>query len=148
MGSHYKGPKEEVRALNTYIKLVRATDSINNKINLFLSESKLTTSQFFVLDALFHLGPLSQKELGKKLLKSGGNITMVIDNLEHRGFVKRERSKQDRRLIYIHLSTVGAKQVKNVLPDFVSVITKEMKKINSEEHKELQKLCKKIGIRN
>ncbi len=45
----------------------------------------LTESQFGVLDSLFHLGPMKQKEIGKKILKSGGNITMVINNLEKRG---------------------------------------------------------------
>ncbi len=146
MGSHYKGSKEEVRVLNTYIKLLRATDSMNAKINLFLLESGISESQFFALDALFHLGPLSQKELGKKLLKSGGNITMVVDNLEERKFVKRKRSNKDRRLIYVHLTEKGAKKIKNTLPGFVDALMIEMKRISAEEQQLLQELCKKIGL--
>jgi len=146
MGSHFKGTREEVRALDSYIKLVRATDSLNSKINSFLSESGLSESQFHVLDALFHLGDLSQKDLAKKLLKSGGNITMVVDNLEDRKFVKRERSKKDRRLIYVHLTGKGEKKIKNTLPGIVDMLTKEMKRISADEQTVLQKICKKIGI--
>lgn len=148
MGSHFSGSKEEVRALDTYIKLIRSADSLNAISYLFLSKVNLTESQFLILDALFHLGDLSQKELAKKLLKSGGNITMVVDNLEARGLVKRNRGKKDRRLFYVHLTTKGENQINNVLRDFVKLITHEMKKLDSSEQKELQRICKKIGIRN
>jgi len=47
----------------------------------------------------FISGPLSQKDLGKKLLRSSGNMTMVIDNLEKRKFVGRKRGIKDRRII-------------------------------------------------
>ena len=46
---------------------------------------------------LLHLGPMHQRELGRKLLKSSGNITLVVDNLEKRGLVRREREREDRR---------------------------------------------------
>ena len=148
MGSHFSGSKEEVRALDTYIKLVRSADSINSLVSLYLSKVDLTESQFLILDALFHLSDLAQKDLAKKLLKSGGNITMVVDNLEARGLVKRNRGKADRRKFYVHLTTKGEKLIKDVLPGFVEVITNKMKRIDSSEQKELQRLCKKIGIRN
>ena len=148
MGSHFSGSKEEVRALDTYIKLVRSADSINLVTNLYFSKVNLTESQFLILDALLHLGDLTQKDLAKKLLKSCGNITMVVDNLEVRDFVKRNRGKEDRRKFYVHLTTKGEKHIKDVLPGFVKLITNEMKKLNSSEQKELQKLCKKLGIRN
>ena len=81
MGTHFSGSKKNIEALNSYIKLIRSAESLSSKINLQLSEFGLTESQFGVLDALYHLGPMKQKELGKKILKSGGNITMVINNL-------------------------------------------------------------------
>lgn len=148
MGSHYNGSTEEVRALDAYIKLVRAVDSINSKIRLFLSKSKLSESQFLILDALYHLGDLAQKDLAKKSLKSGGNITMVVDNLEEKGLIKRKRGESDRRIFYVHLTKTGEKLIRNVLPDFVNMLSKEMKSLNAVEQKELQRLCKKLGVMN
>jgi MarR family 2-MHQ and catechol resistance regulon transcriptional repressor len=146
MGTHYRGSKKVMRALDTYTKLIRSAESINSRINLLLSKTGLTESQFNVLDALFHLGPLSQKELGKKLLRSGGNITMVIDNLEKRGFVERKRGKADRRLFFVHLKTKGKHQIGKVLPEQVLAIVNEMNVLNKYEQTELQKLCKKVGL--
>jgi len=146
MGTHYKGSKKEVRSLNTYIKLIRAADSLSSKLNLHLSKKRLTESQFNVLDALYHLGPLTQKQLGKKLLKSGGNITMVIDNLEKRNLVKRERGKTDRRLFIVNLTLNGKAIIKNILPEQVSRIKDELNILSKGEQNELQRICKKLGV--
>jgi len=84
MGTRYKGTEKEITALNTFFKLARAAQSTLSRVNAALSKSNLTESQYAILDALYHIGPLVQKDLGIKLLKTRGNITMVIDNLEKR----------------------------------------------------------------
>jgi len=61
MGTHYKGTKKEIRALNTYIKFIRASDSLSSRINSRLTKTELSESQFNVLDALFHLGAFISK---------------------------------------------------------------------------------------
>ena len=71
-------------ALNTYTKLMRAAESVTNRVNRFMSAANLTISQFDVLEALYHKGPLCQRDIAAKILKSTGNITLVIDNLESR----------------------------------------------------------------
>jgi MarR family 2-MHQ and catechol resistance regulon transcriptional repressor len=147
MGTHYKGSKKEMRALDSYIKLMRAADTINSTVNLSLSKFGLTESQFNVLDALYHLGPLSQKELGYKLLKSGGNITMVIDNLERDAYVERRRGTEDRRIFSVHLTKKGKRRLEEILPVQVNFLTNEMNRLSKAEQIELQRLCKKIGIR-
>ena len=113
MGTHYKGTTKEKLALDTFIKFVRSADSLSSRLKLILAKNSLTESQFNVLDALYHLGHLTQKELGKKLLKSGGNITMVIDNLEKLGLVERRRGKKDRRTFTIHLTGEGKNKIGN-----------------------------------
>jgi MarR family 2-MHQ and catechol resistance regulon transcriptional repressor len=146
MGTHYKGSRKETDALNSYIKLIRAAESLNSKINLELSEHDLTESQFGVLDALLHLGPLKQKEIGKKILKSGGNITMVIDNLEKQDLVQRKRGEKDRRHFIVHLTVKGKNNILDVLPYIIEIIKKHFDILNSAEQKEFQRLCKITGL--
>jgi MarR family 2-MHQ and catechol resistance regulon transcriptional repressor len=146
MGTHYKGSKKEARALESYIKLVRSAESLSSKIYLELKEIDLTESQFGVLDALYHLGPMKQKEIGKKILKSGGNITMVIDNLEKRNFVKRKRGKKDRRQFVVHLTKKGKEKIIAVLPQIAKLIKKQFEILNTTEQNELQRLCKIVGL--
>ena len=76
----------------------------------------LTESQFGTLEALYHLGPLCQGEIGQKILKSSGNMTMVVDNLEKRGLVQRQRSQQDRRQIEVSLTRPGPSIDQGYLP--------------------------------
>ncbi len=145
MGTKYKGNKEEVIALDTAIKLIRAAEGLTSKASLNLSRHNITLSQFGILDAIYHLGPLTQKALGEKILKSGGNITHVVDNLEKRALVKRHRGKNDRRNFEIHLTKKGEKLIIKILPDHVKVIKSELAVLNQEESEALQRLCKKLG---
>jgi MarR family 2-MHQ and catechol resistance regulon transcriptional repressor len=145
MPTHYKGSSEEVRALNSYIKLTRAADSVNARLNASVSMKELTISQFGVLESLFHLGPLCQNELGNKILKSNSNMTTVVDNLEKRGLVRRERDKNDRRMIIVYLTEAGSELISKVLPQHVSAIKEQFQVLSAEEHILLGNLLRKLG---
>ena len=145
MGTRYLGTQEQVLALDTFIKLVRATDSVSNRIHRHLAETDLTVSQFGVLEALFHLGPLYQRDLAEKLLKSGGNMTLVIDNLEKRELVKREREVDDRRCIKVCLTQKGHQLISRIFPSHVAAVVNEIGILTPDEQKELGRLCRKLG---
>ena len=140
------GNQKEIIALRTYVKLMRATESITARIHRNLISVGLTLSQFAVLEALYHLGPLYQTEIGKKLLRSSGNITMVIDNLEKRGYVKRERKKEDRRYMMVRLTDVGFDLIRKVFPSHATLIAREMSALSESEQDTLAQLCKKLGL--
>jgi len=146
VGTQFKGLKKTTEALNSYIKLIRSAESLSSKINLELSKYGLTESQFGVLDALFHLGPMKHKEIGKKILKSGGNITMVINNLERRELVQRKRGEQDKRQFIIHLTSKGKNKILETLPKIFKSIKKYFEILSDEEQKDLQRLCKIVGL--
>jgi len=145
MPTHYNGTEDEILALDSYIKLSRAADSINSRLNNSPSMQELTMSQFGVLEALVHLGPLCQNVLGSKILKSNSNMTTVIDNLEKRGLVKRERSSEDRRIITIYLTEKGKETIESVLPQHVAAIKSQFEILSPEEQIQLGKLLRKLG---
>ena len=126
---------------------MRATESVTNRICRHLADRNLTVSQFAVLEALFHLGPLSQGGIAKKILKSSGNITMVIDNLEKRGLVKRKRKSADRRVLIIHLTAKGNRLISDIFPHHAATIVEEMSVLTQTEQKELGYLCRKLGLK-
>ena len=146
MHKPYRPPKKEARALNTYVKLMRAAESVTTRIHSYLSSVGLTLSQFAVLEALYHLGSLSQKEIGEKILRTSGNITMVIDNLEKRNLVSRKRDKKDRRYINVQLTDAGFKLINKIFPPHAVVIMREMSVLTASEQASLANLCKKLGL--
>jgi len=148
MATKYRGSDAQVRALDAYIKLMRASEALSARIHRHLAVVDLTPSQFGVLEALLHLGPLCQRDLGEKILKSGGNVTMVVDNLERRGLVRRERSSDDRRYVSVHLTEAGDALIREVFPTHVEVLTAEMAALTADEQDALARLCRKLGRRS
>ena len=92
-----------------------------------------------------HLGPLSQSEICAKLLKSGGNITLVIDNLEKRALVERNVDPSDRRVTVVSLTDKGQALIEEVFPQQMQAIVNEMSWLDPEEQAVLGRLCKKLG---
>lgn len=145
MPTHYTGSRAEMRALNTFIKLKRCVDSLSARLVERNTIGDLTFSQFAVLEALYHLGSLTQGEISTKVLKSGSNMTTVIDNLERDGLVRRERDTQDRRVIHVHLTESGSDKVEAVLPGHIAALVAEFGVLSASEQETLGALCKKLG---
>jgi MarR family transcriptional regulator, 2-MHQ and catechol-resistance regulon repressor len=145
MPTRHKGAPNEVLALDTFIKLQRAVNAFDARVMRHHALEDLTLSQFSVLEALYHLGPLSQSEIGAKLLKSGGNITLVIDNLERAGYVARRRCLNDRRIVYVDLTDAGTAKIAQVFPRHAAAIVQEMSALSAEEQQQLGVLLKKLG---
>lgn len=148
MPTHHAGSPAEVRALNAYIALMRASDSVSARVHRHLGAVGLSVSQFGMLEILYHLGPLSPRDLGAKLLKSSGNVTVILDNLSKRGLVHRERDLHDRRMVVIHLTAEGQALITEVFPRQVSAVTADLSVLSPVEQDELRRLCRKLGLQD
>lgn len=148
MGTKYQGTEKEIRALNTYIKLVRATESITARLNRHLVQEGLSVSQFDVLEAIHHLGPLCQRDIARKIRKSTGNITIVIDSLEKRGLVRRVRSEEDRRFFTITLTDEGEEYIRQFFPVYLGAIMDEMAVLDDADQDKLGQLCRTVGLKD
>jgi MarR family 2-MHQ and catechol resistance regulon transcriptional repressor len=146
MGTKYKGTKEEILALDGYIKLSRAAESVSRSINAHLSDYDLTISQFGTLEALYHLGPLPSGELGDKILKSSGNMTFVIDNLVKRGLVYRQRREDDRRCVEIYLTEDGRSLIHQIWPSHLAGVVRTMNALSKDQQTQLTALCRALGL--
>ena len=145
MPTHYDGSANECLALDSFIKLVRAADSVSSQVNEHLREHGLTVSQFGVLEALYHLGVLNQSDLAQKLLKSTGNLTTVVDNLVRQGLVERRRCTEDRRVVYSHLTDAGQEMTASILPSHVVRVLDVFSVLNCEEQETLGGLLRRLG---
>lgn len=145
MGTRHRGSKRERRALDSYIKLRRAAESVSRRLAGSYGPAGLTESQFGVLEALHHLGPLCQADLGKKILRSGGNMTMVLDNLERGGLVARERDPDDRRYVTVALTRKGETLIREIFPQHVAAVVHEFSRLTPNEQEELGRICRILG---
>jgi MarR family 2-MHQ and catechol resistance regulon transcriptional repressor len=146
MATHYRGKQKEVRALNAHIALARAAQSVAAKAGEHVASRGLTLGQFGALEALLHRGPLSQTELCRKLLRSGGNMTMVLDHLERDGWIRRERLKKDRRTMQVSLTPAGRKMIQEIFPEHAAMIATLIDALTGAEQEQLRWLCRKLGL--
>ncbi len=147
MPTKYTGTLREMQVLNMFITLARASNTIFADVNRALAAPKLSPSQFGALETLFHLGPMNQRELGTKLLKTNGNMTMVVDNLERRGLVTRKRSSSDRRCITVSLTAAGRRVIKKAFPEVLRELVAGTDHLDDAELETLYQLCRKLGRR-
>ncbi|GGM29647.1 MarR family transcriptional regulator [Deinococcus arenae] len=146
MPNRYAGSPEDRAALDAYVKLWRAAHAVEVNANRHLSDYNLTISQFGVLEALYHLGPLSQRQLADKILRSSGNLTMVIDNLERDSLVRRDRDELDRRIMRVSLTEPGRALIGRVLPRHVTGIREVFSVMTPDELAQLSALTRKLGL--
>jgi len=138
-------PEDQRHSLNLYVKLMRATNRATGRVHRHLNDDNLTVSQFGVLEALFHLGPLCQGELVEKILKSNANLTTVVDSLEKKSLVRRDRSGRDRRKVTVHLTESGEALIARVFPRHAKVVADEFQFFTDKEQIDLAKILKKFG---
>jgi MarR family 2-MHQ and catechol resistance regulon transcriptional repressor len=145
MPKKFKGTPAQERALSSYVKLERAASAAFAYARIGLEEEGLTLSQFAVLEALYHVGPQCLGELARRILTSSGNLTLVIDNLQKRGLVKREQQGKDKRFVLACITPSGEKLIAKIFPEHARRITEVMGRLKADEQDQLGQLCRKLG---
>jgi MarR family 2-MHQ and catechol resistance regulon transcriptional repressor len=135
-----------IEALGAYVKLLRAGRAVLARVEPRLAASGLTPTQFGVLEAILHKGPLSQRDLGRKVLTSAGNMTDLVDKLESRGLVRRIRQKVDRRAVRIELTPEGQALIEPLFTAHATDIAGAMAALSDAELHRLSALLKKLGL--
>lgn len=133
-------------ALSLWVKLGRAFAAFNKRTIEDIRRYNLTEPQFDVLQTLGHLGPLTFGQLCDKLFVSGGNMTVVVDNLEKSGIVERVPSASDRRVKLVQLTAKGKKLFDEVFVQHIGCVQKIASILTEREQQQLSRLLKKLGL--
>jgi MarR family transcriptional regulator, 2-MHQ and catechol-resistance regulon repressor len=134
--------------VHVFLVLWKAVSAVQAYAEESVSELQMCGSDFAVLEALLHKGPLPVNEIGKKVLLTSGSITVAIDRLETKGLVERRAHGTDRRARIVHLTKPGRKVITRVYAEHAA----DMERLASgsltrAERGTLIRLLKKIGYR-
>lgn len=147
MGTKYNGTEDERRALDAYIALMRCTEALTAYLHRPLQEHDLTFGQFAVLEALHFGGSMRMGEVAKALLRSCGNVTIVVTNLEKRGYVLRTQDEVDKRVFSLSLTEDGRALIAGIFPSHASRSVEAFSSLAQSEVEALTLLCKRLGKR-
>jgi MarR family transcriptional regulator, 2-MHQ and catechol-resistance regulon repressor len=131
--------------LKTLIALSRATNSVHKREYKTIKEGGLTVSQFSVLEVLYHKGALRVQEIIEKTLSTGGNMTVVIENLVKDELVMRYKDPEDKRVSLVSITDKGKAIIDSIFPKHVENINEIFSTLTAEEKKNLISLLKKLS---
>lgn len=105
----------------------------------------LCQSDFGVMEALLHKGPLPVKALGEKVLLTSGSMTAAIDRLERRGWVVRGDDPEDRRSRIVRLTPEGRRTIQALFRSHERDMERAAAGLSPAERMDLMKLLRKLG---
>ena len=127
-----------------WIRFLRFNLISNKKLQDDLEKLDLTLPQFYVLATIGYAGGLPFGEIGEKMMVTVSNLTGIVDRLEEKGLVARERDAHDRRVIRVRLTEKGSKLYKNTIPLFEKSISQFFSPLDKSQQKELSSLLRKL----
>src|SRR5260370_11431529 len=132
--------------VHVFLVLWKAARAVEACAEKSVSELEMCGSDFAVLEALLHKGPLPVNEIGRKVLLTSGSITVAVDRLETKGLVERRASGTDRRARIVHLTKAGRKLITRVYADHAADMERlASASLTRAERDTLIGLLKKIG---
>jgi MarR family 2-MHQ and catechol resistance regulon transcriptional repressor len=132
--------------VHVFLVLWKAARAVEGFATNSVSRSELCSSDFAVLEALLHKGPLPVNEIGKKVLLTSGSITVAVDRLEDKGLVERRAHGTDRRARIVHLTKSGRKLIRRSYADHAADMERlASASLSKKEREMLIRLLKQIG---
>jgi MarR family transcriptional regulator, 2-MHQ and catechol-resistance regulon repressor len=134
--------------VHVFLVMWKAVHAVEAYAQHSIADLEMCGSDFAVLEALLHKGPLPINEIGKKVLLTSGSITVAVDRLESKGLVERRASGTDRRAKIVHLTKAGKELIARVYADHAADMERlASASLTRAERETLIRLLKKIGYK-
>lgn len=137
--------EDTAAALKLWVVLNRAHRAVGERARRQIERTGLRPTEFGVLEALYHKGPLTLGQVGERVLVTSGSVTPVADKLEQRGLIQRRISSEDRRVCYAELTDAGRELVGGIFPAHAEEIRGAMGGLTVEEKRIATALLRRLG---
>ena len=110
-----------------------------------IERTELGDSDFRVLEALLHKGPLPVNTLGPKVWLTPGSISVAVDRLDKKGLVSRNDHPGDRRVRRVELTAKGRTLITRGFREHAAAMETLVSVLSKNERVTLLRLLKKLG---
>jgi MarR family 2-MHQ and catechol resistance regulon transcriptional repressor len=139
--------RKQDTALKLFIVMSRSLNAVAEHVTKDdMEKHGITPTEFGILEALYHKGPLLLGEVQRKILVTSGGITYLVDRLVEKGLVKREQCPEDRRARYAVLTPAGQSLIKRIFPAHAARIEQAVSGLTQAEQREATALLRKLGL--
>jgi MarR family 2-MHQ and catechol resistance regulon transcriptional repressor len=136
----------ETTSAALWVVLARAYRAMAAFVEQSVAALDIGLSDFMILEALLHKGPLTMTELCDAALLANASMTSAIDRLEQRNFVLRVASKEDRRVKHVQLTAEGTTLIKRLFARHLRDLDEVMADVPIAERAKVRQSLKTIGL--
>ncbi len=130
-----------------HLNIARTNDQLQNRFGKLFREFGLTSSQYNVLRILRGEGkPMPCQEIGERMVQVVPAMTGLLDRLETQELIRRERCKNDRRVIYVELTTKADALLRNMDEPVRELHRSLLGHMSETELKQLSRLLEKARL--
>lgn len=133
-------------ALRLWVVLARAFDAVERHSRASIARFGLGTTEFGVLEVLYHKGELPVCEVQRRILVESSSTTYVVDKLCERGLVRRRRSEADRRVTLLALTAAGRRLIQRIFPPHADAIRQAVAALPPREQAHAVRLLRALGL--
>jgi len=137
--------QSDLSAVHLWLLLWKATKAVEALAGRSISQFGMIPTDFGVLEALLHKGPLTVKQIGEKVLLTSGSMTAAVDRLEKRGLVVRSNDAHDRRARIISLTPEGRELIERAFACHRDAMEEGLKGFSEAERIVLLPLLRSLG---
>ena len=127
------------------IGIMRASNLLIDDLKKTLKNYPINVTEFSVMEFLYSKGEKSIQEIRDRILLASGSATYVVDNLEKKGYVKRNSSQKNKRITFIRLTAVGKNLINDIFPIHKINTKKIFDDLSNKELGTLKQILKKIN---
>ncbi|MEO6983656.1 MAG: MarR family transcriptional regulator [Edaphobacter sp.] len=138
-------PNPDTSGVHLWLVLWKAAHMVEAHAHRNVAAQGMGLSDFGVLEALLHKGPLRIKDLGAKVLLTSGSITTAIDRLETKGLVERIGDKQDRRTRIVRLTATGRRAIQRAFAEHTQAMEQATSALDRKDRAQLIVLLRRLG---
>ena len=133
------------KGVHLWLLLWKATKTIEIYARHSVETTGLCLSDFGVLEALLHKGPLAVNALREKVLLSSGSMTAAVDRLERSGLAERTGTPTDRRSRIVRLTEQGSNLISELFREHAQDMEHAFSCLDNAERDTLASLLRKLG---
>lgn len=132
--------------LKLWVVLSRTVNAVARHAEADVARHGIGMTEFAILEALYHKGPMLLGSLKEKILISGGGVTYVVDKLERKKLVERRACPEDRRATYAALTAEGEALMERVFPEHARCLSRALSGLSADEKAAAVELLKRLGV--
>jgi MarR family 2-MHQ and catechol resistance regulon transcriptional repressor len=138
-------PSQNTSGVHVWLILMKAFQAVMPHAAESISLTRLGDSDFRILEALLHKGPLPVNTLGPKVWLTPGSISVAVDRLVKKGLVSRKDHPRDRRVRQVELTAKGRALITRGFREHAAAMETVTSVLSKNERLTLLRLLKKLG---